>query len=153
MFILLVHYYQRRILLHWHVVHTSHTHCSCNNSVLHLRDKWHTTTPEIFSCSTSGRSRQTAGLKPTSGTLSRCQHRQQEYHVFKSQSLRFASQACMKYFTYSFNLTFTEFYVDGTSIPEVHFDVGPSWSGLMPISGDANETRKVRNLNLDSSTL
>ncbi|KAF8577181.1 alpha/beta-hydrolase [Ramaria rubella] len=46
------------------------------------------------------------------------------------------------------NITFTnpkasEFYVDGNSIPEVSFDVGPSWSGLIPISADANETRKL----------
>jgi carboxypeptidase D len=33
--------------------------------------------------------------------------------------------------------------VDGKSIPEVDFDVGPSWSGLLPISANANETRKV----------
>lgn len=39
-----------------------------------------------------------------------------------------------------------EFYVDGTTIPEVSFDVGPSWAGLLPISSDANETRKVRKL-------
>lgn len=38
----------------------------------------------------------------------------------------------------------TEFFVDGTSIPEVSFDVGPSWAGLLPISNAANETRKVR---------
>ena len=37
-----------------------------------------------------------------------------------------------------------EFYVDGASIPEVNFDVGPSWAGLIPISSAANETRKVR---------
>ncbi|KAK7053792.1 alpha/beta-hydrolase [Favolaschia claudopus] len=36
-----------------------------------------------------------------------------------------------------------EFYVDGTTIPEVDFDVGPSWSGLLPISSDPNETRKL----------
>jgi hypothetical protein len=36
-----------------------------------------------------------------------------------------------------------EFYVDGTTIPDVDFDVGPSWSGLMPISSNKNETRKV----------
>ena len=36
-----------------------------------------------------------------------------------------------------------EFYVDGTTIPEVDFDIGPSWSGSLPISGDPNETRKV----------
>lgn len=36
-----------------------------------------------------------------------------------------------------------EFYVDGTSIPDVNWDIGPSWSGLLPISSDPNETRKV----------
>ncbi|TFY76116.1 hypothetical protein EWM64_g7897 [Hericium alpestre] len=46
------------------------------------------------------------------------------------------------------NITFTnpkasEFFVDGSSIPLVDFDVGPSWSGLIPISGDGNETRKL----------
>jgi len=38
---------------------------------------------------------------------------------------------------------FPDFYVDGTSIPLVNFDVGPSWSGLIPISSSPNETRKV----------
>jgi hypothetical protein len=42
--------------------------------------------------------------------------------------------------------------VDGTSIPEVNFDVGPSWSGLIPISGAANETRKVQLFNLGNAT-
>ena len=37
----------------------------------------------------------------------------------------------------------SEFYVNGATIPEVNFDVGPSWSGLIPISDAANETRKV----------
>ncbi|KAJ7668514.1 alpha/beta-hydrolase [Mycena polygramma] len=36
-----------------------------------------------------------------------------------------------------------KFFVDGNSIPLVNFDAGPSWSGLMPISGDPNETRKL----------
>jgi carboxypeptidase D len=36
-----------------------------------------------------------------------------------------------------------EYYVDGTTIPKVHFDVGPSWSGLIPISSSPHETRKV----------
>ena len=57
-----------------------------------------------------------------------------------------------------------EFFVDGRTLPDgkidtihpsslcllltrsssaVEFDVGPSWSGLMPISGQANETRKL----------
>ena len=37
----------------------------------------------------------------------------------------------------------SEFYVNGATIPEVNFDVGPSWSGLIPISDAQNETRKV----------
>ncbi|KAG7086613.1 hypothetical protein E1B28_002557 [Marasmius oreades] len=46
------------------------------------------------------------------------------------------------------NITFknpkaSQFFVDGTSIPEVDFDIGPSWSGLLPISSDPNETRKL----------
>ncbi|KAH9999517.1 Alpha/Beta hydrolase protein [Russula vinacea] len=45
------------------------------------------------------------------------------------------------------NITFTiqrlPFYVDGTKIPLVDFDVGPSWSGLIPISDAANETGKL----------
>lgn len=35
------------------------------------------------------------------------------------------------------------FYVDGTTIPDVDWDIGPSWAGLLPISGNANETREV----------
>ncbi|THH29556.1 hypothetical protein EUX98_g4633 [Antrodiella citrinella] len=46
------------------------------------------------------------------------------------------------------NITFSnprarEFFVDGSTIPEVDFDVGPSWSGLLPISGNKNETRQL----------
>ncbi|KAF8160848.1 alpha/beta-hydrolase [Crassisporium funariophilum] len=36
-----------------------------------------------------------------------------------------------------------KFLVDGKKIPDVNFDAGPSWSGLMPISGAKNETRKL----------
>ncbi|KAI0031701.1 alpha/beta-hydrolase [Vararia minispora EC-137] len=36
-----------------------------------------------------------------------------------------------------------DFFVDGTTIPDVPFDAGPSWAGLMPISGSVNETRKL----------
>lgn len=42
----------------------------------------------------------------------------------------------------------TAFYVDGTTIPEVDFDVGPSWSGLLPISDDPEETRQVQYLRI-----
>ena len=46
------------------------------------------------------------------------------------------------------NITFTnpaasQFYVDGSTFPLVDFDFGPSWAGLLPISGNANETRKL----------
>ncbi|KAI0317696.1 alpha/beta-hydrolase [Amylostereum chailletii] len=46
------------------------------------------------------------------------------------------------------NITFanpkaSEYYVDGSSIPLVDFDVGPSWAGLIPISGNASETREL----------
>ena len=34
--------------------------------------------------------------------------------------------------------------MNGSAIPDVDFDIGPSWAGLLPISGDANETRQVR---------
>ncbi|EKM76102.1 hypothetical protein AGABI1DRAFT_45474 [Agaricus bisporus var. burnettii JB137-S8] len=36
-----------------------------------------------------------------------------------------------------------EFLVDGTAIPEVDFDIGPSWAGLLPISDKANESRQL----------
>jgi carboxypeptidase D len=36
-----------------------------------------------------------------------------------------------------------EFLVDGTKIPKVNFDAGPSWAGLLPISGAPDETRKL----------
>jgi carboxypeptidase D len=35
------------------------------------------------------------------------------------------------------------FSVNGTGIPEVPFDVGESYAGLLPISDDPNETRKL----------
>jgi hypothetical protein len=47
----------------------------------------------------------------------------------------------------------TDFWVNGSTIPEVDWDVGPSWSGLLPISGNANETRKVITSPLSSSTV
>lgn len=36
-----------------------------------------------------------------------------------------------------------EFFVDGESLPDVPFDAGPSWAGLIPISADPKETRKL----------
>ncbi|EKG13692.1 Peptidase S10 serine carboxypeptidase [Macrophomina phaseolina MS6] len=36
-----------------------------------------------------------------------------------------------------------KFAVDGTKIPDVPFDIGESYAGLLPISDNANETRKL----------
>ncbi len=36
-----------------------------------------------------------------------------------------------------------KFLVDGANLPLVPFDAGPSWAGLLPISGAKNETRKL----------
>ncbi|KAI9466665.1 alpha/beta-hydrolase [Lactarius psammicola] len=46
------------------------------------------------------------------------------------------------------NITFSnpkasQFFVDGTTIPKVNFDVGPSWAGLIPISAAPDESRKL----------
>lgn len=35
------------------------------------------------------------------------------------------------------------FYVNGTALPDVDFDIGESYAGLMPISSDKHETRKL----------
>ncbi len=40
-------------------------------------------------------------------------------------------------------LLVTDFYVNGTTIPDVDFDVGPSWAGLLPISNSTNESRQL----------
>lgn len=36
-----------------------------------------------------------------------------------------------------------KFVVNGTGIPDVDFDIGESYAGLLPISGDADETREL----------
>ncbi|CAF0882636.1 unnamed protein product [Adineta ricciae] len=36
-----------------------------------------------------------------------------------------------------------DFYVNGSTIPEVNFDVGPSWAGLLPISNKTNESQQL----------
>lgn len=43
----------------------------------------------------------------------------------------------------SYDLTGAEFWVNGSSIPLVDFDVGDSWAGLLPISNATDETRQV----------
>lgn len=36
-----------------------------------------------------------------------------------------------------------KFVVDGTAIPDVNFDIGESYAGLLPISKASNETRQL----------
>ena len=36
-----------------------------------------------------------------------------------------------------------EFVVNSTGIPDVPFDIGESYAGLLPISSDPNETREL----------
>ena len=38
---------------------------------------------------------------------------------------------------------YTEFVVNGTGIPDVPFDVGESYAGLLPISSAPDETREL----------
>ncbi|KAL0956002.1 hypothetical protein HGRIS_002178 [Hohenbuehelia grisea] len=49
----------------------------------------------------------------------------------KTSPIHFANPAAQK------------FFVDGTKIPLVPFDAGPSYAGLIPISGNPRETRKL----------
>ena len=59
-----------------------------------------------------------------------------------------ASGKCMIVLGHQSRLTLfvilSEFWVNGSALPLVDFDVGPSWAGLLPISNNPNETRQVR---------
>ncbi|KAH9978148.1 alpha/beta-hydrolase [Lactifluus volemus] len=55
---------------------------------------------------------------------------------------RDSSQLTGKNITFS-NPKASEFWVDGKTIPQVDFDVGSSWAGLMPISPLPDEKRKL----------
>ena len=37
----------------------------------------------------------------------------------------------------------SKFAVDGTKIPDVPFDIGESYAGLLPVSSHSNETREL----------
>lgn len=56
-----------------------------------------------------------------------------------------ASKSWVSSFTTMNNHTnkFIEFSVNGSAIPDVDFDVGESYAGLLPISKKANETRQL----------
>ncbi|KAF3921048.1 hypothetical protein AA313_de0202726 [Arthrobotrys entomopaga] len=42
-----------------------------------------------------------------------------------------------------YNRNTKQFWVNGTAIPDVHFDIGESYAGLLPISTDKSESRKL----------
>lgn len=54
---------------------------------------------------------------------------------------------------YGLTVFTVEFWVDGSAIPEVNFDVGDSWAGLLPISNKTDETRKVSHEYVESITI
>lgn len=58
------------------------------------------------------------------------------YEDFKDQRLQKRAH------NYLNNAT-EKFVVNGTGIPDVPFDIGESYAGLLPISGDADETREL----------
>ena len=41
------------------------------------------------------------------------------------------------------NKNTTRYAVDGTGLPDVHFDIGESYAGLMPVSDKPNEKREL----------
>lgn len=43
----------------------------------------------------------------------------------------------------SLNRTRSDFVVNGSALPEVDFDVGESYAGLLPISSNANDSRQL----------
>ncbi|TFK44435.1 alpha/beta-hydrolase [Crucibulum laeve] len=70
-------------------------------------------------------------LGPTTDAHSNPSGQEKRQRGGKGSTITFSNPAAKK------------FLVDGTKIPDVKFDAGPSWSGLMPISGAKNETRKL----------
>ena len=102
---------------------------------------------EVFARQTR-RSRKTLGVgsKPRNQRAP-CHRRPgskgEKHHIHKSKSFECVRKDIVRV-PRSPSHAFTEYYVDGKSIPSVNFDVGPSWSGLIPVSNAANETRKVQ---------
>ncbi len=45
--------------------------------------------------------------------------------------------------SFASSLIVAEFAVNGSAIPDVDFDIGESYAGLLPISSEANETREL----------
>ena len=49
----------------------------------------------------------------------------------------------LNHFHYLTAILIVGFAVNGSGIPEVDFDVGESYAGLLPISSSPNETRQL----------
>ena len=47
------------------------------------------------------------------------------------------------YVPFALSLIGAEFAVNGSAIPDVDFDIGESYAGLLPISSKLNETREL----------
>jgi len=58
------------------------------------------------------------------------------HQEFKDQRLRKRAHDYL-------NKNTEKFVVNGTGIPDVDFDIGESYAGLLPISGDEDETREL----------
>ncbi|KAF8335894.1 uncharacterized protein EI90DRAFT_2912314 [Cantharellus anzutake] len=69
--------------------------------------------------------------------------RQRDAQVKRVQSLNPRTDLGERSTITFFNPKARKYHVDGKKIPDVDFDVGDSWAGLMPISANKNETRKL----------
>jgi carboxypeptidase D len=71
--------------------------------------------------------------------FNRVQQFEQRWEAVPAEQPAFQARAAPRFLT---NKT-EKFAVDGTAIPEVKFDIGESYAGLLPISQAANETREL----------
>lgn len=53
------------------------------------------------------------------------------------------SLQCIRHLSFLLALIVAEFSVNGSAIPDVNFDIGESYAGLLPISSKVNETREL----------
>lgn len=60
--------------------------------------------------------------------VSQCEHREYDSPDHSSEFVTYQNE---------------EFVVNGTGIPDVPFDIGESYAGLLPISSAPNETREL----------
>ncbi|CAH0052024.1 unnamed protein product [Clonostachys solani] len=71
--------------------------------------------------------------------FNRVQQFEQRWEAIPAEQPAFQARAEPRFLT---NKT-EKFAVDGTAIPEVKFDIGESYAGLLPISQAANETKEL----------